>query len=78
MTYGIPNFKLPKQVVFCRWNDLEKAGVEFAPETYIGKEKTIDDLFSDGYQAVFVGVGVSMTMFGPSRRILFDWLALPL
>ena len=60
LTYGIPNFKLPKQVVFCRWNDLEKAGVEFAPETYIGKEKTIDDLFSDGYQAVFVGVGVGV------------------
>ena len=60
LTYGIPNFKLPKQVVFCRWNDLERAGVEFIPETYIGKDKTIDDLLSDGYQAVFVGVGVGV------------------
>jgi glutamate synthase (NADPH/NADH) small chain len=60
LTYGIPNFKLPKQIVFWRWNDLEKAGVEFSPETYIGKDKTIDDLFSDGYQAVFVGVGVGV------------------
>jgi glutamate synthase (NADPH/NADH) small chain len=58
MTYGIPNFKLPKEVVFNRWCDLQSAGVEFVPETYIGKDKSIDDLLSDGFQAVFVGVGV--------------------
>jgi glutamate synthase (NADPH/NADH) small chain len=60
LTYGIPNFKLPKEVVFSRWNDLEQAGVEFVPNTYIGKDKTIDELLSDGYQAVFVGVGVGI------------------
>lgn len=60
LTYGIPNFKLPKEVVFSRWCDIQSAGVEFVPETYIGKDKTIDDLFSDGYQAVFVGVGVGI------------------
>jgi glutamate synthase (NADPH/NADH) small chain len=60
MTYGIPNFKLPKDVVFNRWCELQSAGVEFVPETYIGKDKSIDDLLSDGYQAVFVGVGVGV------------------
>lgn len=60
LTYGIPNFKLPKDLVFYRWNDLEKAGVEFVPNTYIGKEKTIDDLLSDGYDAAFIGVGVGI------------------
>jgi len=60
LTYGIPNFKLPKQVVFCRWNDLERAGVEFVPETYIGKDMSVDDLLSDGYQAMFIGVGVGV------------------
>jgi glutamate synthase (NADPH/NADH) small chain len=60
LTYGIPNFKLPKNIVFQRWNDLERAGVEFVPETYIGKDKTLDDLLSDGYQAAFVGVGVGI------------------
>jgi glutamate synthase (NADPH) small chain len=57
MVYGIPNFKLPKDVVFARWDDLRQAGVEFAGSVYIGKTRTIDDLFADGYQAVFVGVG---------------------
>jgi glutamate synthase (NADPH/NADH) small chain len=57
LVYGIPNFKLPKEVVFARWKDLEEAGVEFVGNSYIGKTRTIDDLFADGYQAVFVGVG---------------------
>jgi glutamate synthase (NADPH/NADH) small chain len=57
LLYGIPNFKLPKDVVFARWGDLEKAGVKFQGNTYIGKDKTIDELFGEGFQAVFVGVG---------------------
>jgi glutamate synthase (NADPH/NADH) small chain len=60
LTYGIPNFKLPKEIVFARCGDLGRAGVSFLPEVYIGKDKTIDDLFSDGYEAVFVGVGVGI------------------
>ncbi len=57
LLYGIPNFKLPKEVVFARWNDLAQAGVQFEGNTYIGKNKTVDDLFTEGYQAVFIGVG---------------------
>jgi glutamate synthase (NADPH/NADH) small chain len=57
LTYGIPNFKLPKEVVFDRVADLEKAGVGFVFSTFIGKDRTIDDLFADGYDAVFIGVG---------------------
>lgn len=60
LTYGIPNFKLPKDNVFSSWEDLKTAGVEFNPNTYIGKDKTIDELFSEGYNAVFVGVGVGV------------------
>lgn len=60
LSYGIPNFKLPKEVVFERWSDFAQAGVEFVPNTYIGRDKTIDDLFAEGYQAVFVGVGVGV------------------
>jgi glutamate synthase (NADPH/NADH) small chain len=60
LTYGIPNFKLPKDVVCARWQDLHDAGVAFIPNTFIGKDKTIDDLFNDGYDAVFVGVGVGI------------------
>jgi glutamate synthase (NADPH) small chain len=60
LVYGIPNFKLSKQVVFARWEDLQRAGVQFVSDTYIGKDKTIDDLFSEGYQAVFIGVGTGI------------------
>jgi glutamate synthase (NADPH/NADH) small chain len=60
LTYGIPNFKLPKAIVFERSHDLERAGVKIIPNTYIGKDKSIDDLFAEGFQAVFVGVGVGI------------------
>lgn len=57
LVYGIPNFKLPKDVVSNVIKDLETAGVKFAYETYIGKDKTIDDLMSNGFDAVYIGVG---------------------
>jgi glutamate synthase (NADPH/NADH) small chain len=60
LVYGIPNFKLAKEVFFCRWSDYEKAGAKFVGNTYIGKTKTIDDLFKEGFDAVFVGVGVGI------------------
>lgn len=60
LVYGIPNFKLAKEVFFCRWEDYEKAGAKFVGNTYIGKDKTIDDLFKEGFDAVFVGVGVGI------------------
>ena len=60
LVYGIPNFKLAKEVFFCRWGDFEKAGARFYGNTYIGESKTIDQLFEEGYDAVFVGVGVGI------------------
>jgi len=60
LTYGIPNFKLPKIVVFNWIDDLKRAGAEFVFNTYIGKDKTIDNLFSEGYEAVFVGIGTEI------------------
>ena len=60
LVYGIPNFKLAKEVFFCRWGDFEKAGAMFAGNTYIGESKTIDQLFEEGYDALFVGTGVGI------------------
>ena len=60
LVYGIPNFKLAKEVFFCRWSDYEKAGAKFVGNTRIGKDKSIDDLFKEGYDAVFVGVGTGI------------------
>ena len=61
LLYGIPNFKLPKDVVWNKWSDLEKAGIKFVGETYIGRDKTVDELFAEGFEAVFLGVGAAST-----------------
>jgi glutamate synthase (NADPH/NADH) small chain len=60
LTYGIPNFKLPKRVVFDIWDDLLRAGVTFVGHTYIGPQITIDKLFAGGYDAIFIGVGTTI------------------
>jgi glutamate synthase (NADPH/NADH) small chain len=57
LVYGIPNFKLPKDVWQEKWEEFERAGVKFVPNTYIGRDKTIDQLFEEGFEAVFIGVG---------------------
>lgn len=57
LVYGIPNFKLPKQIWSEKWEEYLRAGVIFKPNTCIGKDKTIDDLFNEGFEAVFIGVG---------------------
>jgi glutamate synthase (NADPH/NADH) small chain len=60
LIYGIPNFKLPKRVVFNIWDDLLRAGVTFVCNTYIGPKITVDKLFTGGYDAVFIGTGVTV------------------
>lgn len=60
MVYGIPNFKLPKSSLFAKWDLLEKAGVKFVGNTYIGKDKTVDQLFEEGFHAVFLGIGTGV------------------
>jgi len=60
LTYGIPNFKLPKEVIFNRLKDYENAGVKFVYNTYIGKDKTIDGLLEEGFDAVFIGIGTGV------------------
>jgi len=71
LTYGIPNFKLAKSVVFALCQDLKQAGVEFIFNTYIGRQKTVNDLFHDGFDAVFVGTGtgVDVPMDAPGEDL---------
>ena len=57
LTYGIPSFKLPKEIVDARLDDFRRAGVRFETEITIGSDRTIDDLFDEGYGAVYAAVG---------------------
>lgn len=59
LIYGIPSFKLNKQVVKLKINDLEEAGVEVITNTRIGEQITVDDLLHD-YDAVFLGTGAGI------------------
>ena len=59
LRYGIPDFRLPDAVLDdMAYRHLELKGIQFRPNTYIGSAVTIDDLFRDGYQSVFVGAGL--------------------
>ncbi len=59
LRYGIPEFRLPKSVLDdIEQRDLELKGIKIRPNTTIGGAIGIDDLFRDGYKAIFVGTGV--------------------
>lgn len=58
LTYGFPNFKLPHTLLDDIWKSLKQTGISFVGNTYVGKKKkTVNDLFEEGYEAVFLGVG---------------------
>ncbi|MBQ9376609.1 MAG: FAD-dependent oxidoreductase [Schwartzia sp.] len=57
LRYGIPEFRLPKKLIDRYEKKLRGLGVHIRPNTTIGGALHIDDLFDDGYEAVFIGVG---------------------
>jgi len=63
LVYGIPEFRLPKALVKQEIESVRKLGVEFLPNVIIGSTLTIDDLFNDGYQAIFIGTGAGLPKF---------------
>ena len=59
LRYGIPDFRLPKAVLDdIQYRHIEMKGIKIRPNAHIGGSITIDDLFRDGYKAIFVGTGV--------------------
>lgn len=59
LRYGIPEFRLPKSVLDdFKYRHMDLKGIKFRPNTHIGGAIGIDDLFRDGYKAIFVGTGV--------------------
>ena len=58
MRYGIPAFRLPRMILDRYQVKLRQMGIHFRPNTSIGGALHLDDLFTDGYDAVFIGTGV--------------------
>ena len=63
LAYGIPEFRLPKAIVASEVDNLKSLGVKFERNMVIGRTITIDELFEDGFDAVFVGSGAGLPKF---------------
>ncbi|MBI4267111.1 MAG: NADPH-dependent glutamate synthase [Chloroflexi bacterium] len=63
LMYGIPEFRLPKEIVQNEVNFVSSLGVKIEMDSLVGRLETIDDLLSNGYDAVFLGTGAGLPMF---------------
>ncbi len=63
LVYGIPEFRLPKKIVEAEVDYLRRMGVEIECNAVIGKLETVDELLSNGYDAVFIGTGAGLPYF---------------
>ncbi|MHC1739303.1 MAG: NADPH-dependent glutamate synthase [Ignavibacteriaceae bacterium] len=63
LIYGIPEFRLPKEVVRAEVEALSNLGVNFQTNAIIGLTDTIDELFEEGYDALFIAVGAGLPYF---------------
>lgn len=63
LIYGIPEFRLPKAIVKREVEYIRQLGVELKFNFIVGKTKTVDELFADGYEAIFVGTGAGLPKF---------------
>ena len=64
LAYGIPEFRLPKDIVAAEVKKLEDRGVEFIANAIIGRAETVDELLDEeGFDAVFVGTGAGLPSF---------------
>ena len=64
LVYGIPQFRLPKEIVAKEVSGLEAKGVKFVTDAIIGRSITVDELMDEeGYEAVFIGTGAGLPSF---------------
>ncbi len=61
--YGIPEFRLPKEIVQAEVSYIKKLGVDVKTNYTIGRIYTIDELFTNGFDAIFVGSGAGLPRF---------------
>jgi glutamate synthase (NADPH/NADH) small chain len=63
LLYGIPEFRLPKEIVAQEVNFLERLGVKVECNAVVGRTVSLDELFEEGYQAIFLGLGAGLPKF---------------
>jgi glutamate synthase (NADPH/NADH) small chain len=63
LVYGIPEFRLPKKLVQAEIDSLLAQGVEIRTNMVVGKVFTIDEIFAEGYSAIFIGSGAGLPSF---------------
>jgi glutamate synthase (NADPH/NADH) small chain len=63
LIYGIPEFRLPKDIVRSEVEYIERLGVKMVPNFVVGKTRTIAELKREGYDAVFIGTGAGLPYF---------------
>jgi glutamate synthase (NADPH) small chain len=63
LVYGIPEFRLPKAIVAAEVDYMKKLGVKFEVDTVVGATVSVDELFEEGFDAVYVGVGAGLPVF---------------
>jgi glutamate synthase (NADPH/NADH) small chain len=63
LVYGIPEFRLPKAIVGAEVDYMKKLGVEFECDKIVGATVTIDELFEEGFDAIYIGVGAGLPIF---------------
>lgn len=63
LVYGIPEFRLPKAIVAEEIAKLEASGVKIVTDAVIGRAVSIDELFEEGFEAVFIGSGAGLPQF---------------
>ncbi len=63
LVYGIPEFRLPKDIVASEVAGLEKLGLKIECNNVVGRTVSLDELFEEGYDAVYIGVGAGLPSF---------------
>ncbi len=63
LVYGIPEFRLPKNIVQAEIDYIKRLGVQFYSDALIGRLFTIEELFKKGFDAVFIGSGAGLPLF---------------
>ncbi|VBB47868.1 Sulfide dehydrogenase subunit alpha [uncultured Desulfatiglans sp.] len=63
LVYGIPEFRLPKEIVYSEVNFLERLGAKLHCNSVVGRTVSVDELFEEGFDAVYIGVGAGLPSF---------------